>query len=631
MKSTSTGIDFANELRYTETINAYTYRNFYNGAGVATGDINNDGLIDLYFAGNQVDNKIYLNQGNFKFEDITLSSGLSCSGVWTTGVSMADINGDGWLDIYVCKSGPQGGKNRYNELFINNGDLTFTEKAKEYGLNDEGLSTHAAFFDYDKDGDLDIYLLNNSGRSVGLYDLREGQREIRDSLGSNKLYRNDGDYFSDVSELAGIYGSSIGYGLGVTIADLNRDGWQDIYVSNDFFERDYLYFNNGDGTFTESLEEVINEISIGSMGADIADLTNDGFPEIYVTEMLPDRWDRVKTKALFENWDKYQANVSNGYYHQFSRNVLQLNNGFIPNDTNESVHFSEIARFTNLYATDWSWGALIFDYNNDGNKDIFVANGVGKDLTDQDYINYYANNNVELTKARRDSTLLTNLMDKIPSEALPNYLFHNYGDLRFENKAKDLGLDQKTFSNGAAYADLDNDGDMDLVVNNIDAPASVYRNNTSELENTNYIQIALSGKGRNSAAFGTQIEVYAGGQYYFSEQTPVKGYMSSVDPRIHFGLDQSAVVDSIVVTWPDATTSRLYNVNSNQIIELDQREVDVQQKNREPSESSTWFTEQSKIFKTYTHTENSFVDFNRDQLLFEMFSNEGPVSATADV
>ncbi|MEJ2005820.1 MAG: VCBS repeat-containing protein, partial [Cyclobacteriaceae bacterium] len=288
-----TGIMYSNDLVHSERLNTYTYRNFYNGAGVAAGDLNNDGLVDLYFAGNQADNKLYLNLGGFEFKDVTDSAGLACADVWSTGVSMADINGDGWLDVYVCKSGPPDGTNRNNELFINNGDLTFTEMSEAYGLNDTGLSNHAAFFDYDRDGDLDMYLLNNSMRSIGIYDLREGQREIRDPEGGNKLYRNDGDHFTDVSEEAGIYGSSIGFGLGVTISDVNNDLWPDIFVSNDFFERDYLYINNHDGTFTESLVTMMNEISMGSMGADIADLNNDTYPDIYVSEMLPASLERV--------------------------------------------------------------------------------------------------------------------------------------------------------------------------------------------------------------------------------------------------------------------------------------------------------------------------------------------------
>ena len=322
------GIGFINKVDYTEEFNTYTYRNFYNGGGVGLGDFNNDGLTDIYFTGNIVGNKLYLNKGNFRFEDITDKAGVACKGVWSTGVSIADVNGDGWLDIYVCKSGIMGGQpNRHNELFINNHDLTFTERSKEYGLDITGLSTHASFFDYDKDGDLDMYLLNNAYRSVQNFNAKGDQRKIRDVNGGNKLFRNDGGHFTDVSEQAGIYGSAIGFGLGITVGDVNGDGWDDIYVSNDFFEKDYLYINNHDGTFSERLEDYIRELSKGSMGADMADLNNDGYPEIFVTEMTPEPEGRYKTKAMFDTWKEYEQLYNNGYYRQFERNVLQLNNG----------------------------------------------------------------------------------------------------------------------------------------------------------------------------------------------------------------------------------------------------------------------------------------------------------------
>ncbi|MEO1096735.1 MAG: VCBS repeat-containing protein [Bacteroidota bacterium] len=436
LEASETSILFSNDLQHSEQFNTYTYRNFYNGAGVATGDINNDGLIDLYFTGNQVDNRLYLNKGNFQFKDITEQAGVSCPGVWSTGVSMADVNGDGWLDIYVCKSGPQEGSNRFNELFINNGDLTFTEKSSEYRLNDIGLSNHAVFFDYDRDNDLDFYLLNNSGRSVGIYDLWEGQREVRDTLGGNKLYRNDGQYFTDVSEEAGIYGSSIGFGLGVTASDINGDGWPDLFVSNDFFERDYLYINQMDGSFKESMTAVMTETSLGSMGADIADINNDLKPDIFVSEMLPESWERAKSKSTFEDWDKHQANIKNGFHRQYSRNVLQLNRGRQSGDA--KPYFSDISRLTNLHATDWSWGALIFDYDNDGNKDVYVANGIVKDLIDQDYINFRANSSLEFSKYKKDSLLLTKLIESIPSQPIPNYLFKNEGKLSFTNVTDDI-------------------------------------------------------------------------------------------------------------------------------------------------------------------------------------------------
>src|SRR5687768_7424187 len=472
LSAEETGVDFENKLSYTEEFNPYTFRNFFNGGGVAIGDINNDGLPDIFFCSNQHSNKLYLNKGAFQFEDITAKSGVESDGVWSTGVTMVDVNGDGLLDIYVCKSGDIKSKNRNNELYINNGigknnEVSFSKKAKEYGLDVQGLSTHAAFFDYDNDGDLDCYLLTNSFRSVGNYDLIKDQRYTHDSLGGNKLFRNDltlngTGHFTDVTEQAGIYNSIIGFGLGVTISDINNDGWQDIYVSNDFFERDYLYINQHDGTFKESLEKCIPEISMNSMGADIADINNDAWPEVYVTDMFPEEEGRVKTKTVFENWDKYQSNLANDYYKQFIRNSLQLNNGTSPisvkspsnrfpssrprqDDRSQNeiadwdkaeVSFSEIGRFAGVQATDWSWGALITDLNNDGWKDIFVANGIYKDITDQDYIQYTTSAYSDIRKQilNKEKNIITRLVDLIPSHPLSNYAFANRGNLTFENK-----------------------------------------------------------------------------------------------------------------------------------------------------------------------------------------------------
>ncbi len=618
------GVNFRNDLTYSERLNTYTYRNFYNGAGVAVGDINNDGLVDIYFCGNQVDNKLYLNKGNFQFEDITEKAGVACKDVWSTGVSMADVNNDGLLDLYICKAGPKGGENRHNELFINNGDLTFSERSKQYGIADEGLSIHAAFFDYDKDGDLDFYLLNNSLRSVGRYDLRKDQRMETDSLGGNKLYRNDGEYFTNVSSQAGIYTSFIGFGLGVTISDLDRDGWQDIFVSNDFFEKDYLYLNQGDGTFKESLESVISETSMGSMGADIADINNDGYPEIYITEMLPEREERYKTKTLFEDWDKYQSNLENGYYEQFTRNAFQLNNG--PNGTTP-ISFSEISRITDLHATDWSWGALIFDYNNDGLKDIFVANGIGKDLTDLDYVKFYSNNREFIAKYKKDSLVLTKMIDAIPSVPLPNFLFENQGGLNFKNRSQTLGLADSTFSNGAVYGDLDNDGDLDLVVNNINGPGFVYRNN-SDSTRAHFLMLTLTTT-NGTTAVGAQVEVYLGDTVLYQEVTPIKGYLSSVDHRVHFGLGAATTADSLVIQWPNEAITVRKNVPANSFQSYVQPSNEPEK--NDPIRLGAQLLSEVPAMLNYTHEENDFTDFNRDRLLFEMHSNEGPRVAQGDV
>lgn len=618
-----TGIDFQNNLVYDEHFNPYTFRNFYNGAGVALGDINNDGLIDIFFAGNQAENKLYLNKGNFQFEDITHLAGLAVPGIWSTGVSMADVNGDGLLDIYICKSGPLQGGQRHNELFINNGDLTFTEMAKEYGIADEGLSQHAVFFDFDRDGDLDMYLLNNSARSIGINDLREGQREVRDPFGGNKLYRNDNGKFVDISEEAGIYGSAIGYGLGVTVADVNQDGWPDLYVSNDFFEKDYLYINNGDGTFTESLETMITEISMGSMGADIADLDNDGWPDIFVTEMLPADLKRVKTKTPFEEWDKYQANVQAGYYHQFTRNTLQRNLGYKPGS--DQVHFIEVARQARVEATDWSWGALMFDVDNDGLRDIFVANGIVKDLTDFDYVDYYVNNSNLIAQNKRDSVLLTKMIDEFPSVPLQNFLFKNKGDFQFEDIAAAAGMSQLSFSTGAAYADLDNDGDLDLVVNNLNGPAFIYKNNSDQIfPNHNYLQLNLGSR------FGTKVVVHTPQQRFYGEHNPVKGYMSSVDHRMHFGLGATSDIDSVEVFWSDGTYTVERAIAPNQLMDLEKTQADRSW----PLNAINQFNPFYRLSKTqllWKHEDSDFVDFDRDRLRFHMISNEGPKIAVGDI
>jgi len=627
-----TNITFVNKLDYSEEFNTYTYRNFYNGAGVGLGDFNNDGLPDIYFCGSMVDNKLYLNKGNFVFDDITEKAGVSCSGAWSTGVSIADINGDGWLDIFICKSGKPESNHRANALFINNGDLTFSEKAEEYGLADIGLSNHASFFDYDRDGDLDCYLLNNSFQSVTEFDIKPGQRLLRDTLGANKLYRNDGDHFIDVSEEAGIYGSKIGFGLGVSVGDVNRDGWLDIYISNDFFERDYLYINNKNGTFTESLEEQIRETSLGAMGADIADINNDAYPEIFVTEMTPEDNSRLKTKVMFEEWERYQMKLKNGYYHQFARNVLQLNN--------KNGSFSEIGRLSGVSTTDWSWGALIMDLDNDGWKDIFVANGIYKDLLDRDYLDIYSNPSVMRSIINTEEQAIMKIIDMIPSVKIPNYAFHNNGNLTFSNYAELWGLSTPSFSNGAAYGDLDNDGDMDLVVNNVNMTSFVYRNDSDLKPGTNYLVTELKGTGKNSGAIGASVTLYYGGKINYQEVIPARGFMSSVDNRLHFGLGSSTIIDSLVVRWPDGRCTILKKIEANHFLTLDQSEAEAEAEDKVESECTSQSENQDSVIflKTYqikeldfTHKENDFSDFNRDRLLFQMLSNEGPKMAIGDV
>ena len=617
LPSSKTNVYFQNNLEYTEELNPYTYRNFYNGGGVGIGDFNNDSLQDIFFTGNLVSNKLYLNKGNFEFEDITDISGLNSKDIWSTGVSVVDINHDGFLDIYVCKSGPPGGERRNNELFINNGDLTFTESSKAYGLDNEGLSTHAAFFDFDNDGDLDCYLLNNTIKSIGIgLDMVKDLRNI-DSNQGNKLLRNDNGFFVDISKEAGIYTSDIGFGLGVTIGDINLDGWSDMFISNDFFEKDYLYINNQNGTFSESLEDYLNEISMGSMGADMADLNNDGFSEIFVTEMLPDRHDRRVSKAVFDSWDKYQFSLNQGYFHQFNRNALQLNN--------QNNSFSEISRITGLDATDWSWGALIFDMDNDGNKDVFVANGIYKDLLDQDYVNFLANPSIISNMIKSEKEPVKKLIDMIPSEPLTNFAFKNLGSLKFDNVSEEFGFDNKTFSNGSAYGDFDNDGDLDLVINNVNMLSNIYENKSSN----NWISFSFDSSSKNKFGVGNKIFLYTKNGLQFQELSPMRGFQSSVDYRLNFGIGNISNVDSVKIVWNNNQESTLQNlkINSHHLIKED---------NMIKSHYKNTINKQKKILSQsmsnidYTHIENNFVDFDRERLLFKMNSSEGPCLCVAD-
>jgi enediyne biosynthesis protein E4 len=618
------GIDFNNNLAYTEELNPYTYRNFYNGAGVAIGDINNDGLLDIYFAGNQVSNKLYLNLGNLKFKDITETAGVACTGVWSTGVTFVDINTDGLLDIYVCKSGDPDVSNRHNELFINNGDLTFTEKSAEYGLDVVGLSVQAAFFDYDKDGDLDCYLLTNSFKSVGNFDLIKDQRQIPDSLNAgNKFFVNENGKFIDYTAQANIYRSNIGFGLGITLGDFNNDSWTDIFISNDFFERDYLYINDQHGSFKESLTDYFQSISMGSMGADFADLDGDGIAELFVTEMLPDSLHRKKTKTVYENWDKNQLNIQNGYHFQVPRNVLQKK-------TSEHSYV-ELGRLAGIAASEWSWGALLFDMNNDGKRDIFIANGIVKDLLDRDYLTYTgAEENVKrIIREEKDPIVM--LIDLMPSSPMPNYAYLNEGNLSFRNRAREWGLEQPMFSSGSAYGDLDNDGDLDLVVNNINSPSILYRNN-SDSSTYKSLSVKISSETKNTSEVGSQVIAYCDGKPFFADNFVTRGYQSSVSPEVVIGLGEGiSRVDSLIIWWPDIGYTLLRDLKVNQKIHIirEKSKILTDRLNSRPTRSTISLELISN--NLYKHKGSGLIDFNRDRLLPMMYSNETPALLKGDI
>jgi hypothetical protein len=623
LPSSQTGITFVNEVKDTRTFNIFNYRNFYNGGGVAIGDINNDGRPDIFFTANQGSNRLYRNDGNWKFRDITDKARVAGIHKWHTGVTMADVNGDGWLDIYVSNSGEPNGNERENELYINQKDGTFKEEAHNYGLDDKGIGTQATFFDYDHDGDLDCFILNNSFRPIESFGYDRNIRNIRSLSGGHRLYRNDNGHFTDVSARSDIYGSEIGFGLGVTVGDLNNDGWPDIYVSNDFFEKDYCYINQQNGSFREMTESAMGHLSLSSMGSDIADINNDGYLDIFTTDMLPESDYRLKTTTKFDNYNVQNAKLKNDFHHQFTGNCLQLNNG--------DGTFSEIAGLAGVEATDWSWGALSFDFDNDGWKDIFVCNGISKDLTNQDFLDFFSDTETK-KQVMQQGFNYKEFLDKMPSTPISNYAFVNQKDLHFVNKSVQLGLASPAFSNGAAYGDLDGDGDIDLVVNNANSEAFVYRNTSSEQHHTHYLTVQLKGAPPNTFGFGARVTLYAGGQQQVLEQMPGRGFESSVEPVLHFGLGPNNTIDSLIIGWPNMHQQTLRHLPVDTVLVLRQQEASqplhLPDPHRHPLFQNTTARD---IAGSIRHQENPYIDFDQENLMPKMLSTEGPKLAVGDL